>query len=271
MKGDADANSLVSAGRAGSEQPKRFYKFALVDPVDKPFATFRYFYRTWAQIRELGLSEDEVVEDGESNALSVIEPQDEDESLHGEIKGSEDIVHRGSETGSHHTRDGANDRPGSPFKGYFSKGSPGKRMIGFKKRPEDHERVTSPDPVITHVPANRRLFFPPSCRFDPPERSSRPMPTIPQKHDMAPSQDTSYQPHPVFPIDDWEMRTPSPVQSLRETISTPTLNRTPNRGLTPTGWLSAIGNAWRRRGTPSNLSSDDGSRAASRSDSRGVH
>lgn len=39
--------SLVKAGCLTQEHPKRFYNFALLDPLDKPFASFRYFPRTW--------------------------------------------------------------------------------------------------------------------------------------------------------------------------------------------------------------------------------
>lgn len=72
-----DLLSLVNAGRAGPEQPKRFYKFALVDPVDRPFATFRYYYRTWEQLRHLGLLEAERCVESEGDDMSVIEPEDD--------------------------------------------------------------------------------------------------------------------------------------------------------------------------------------------------
>ncbi|KAK4693180.1 hypothetical protein P7C71_g4170, partial [Lecanoromycetidae sp. Uapishka_2] len=39
--------SLVNAGFLPGRSPKRFYKYALLDPLDQPFATFRYYYRTW--------------------------------------------------------------------------------------------------------------------------------------------------------------------------------------------------------------------------------
>jgi hypothetical protein len=41
-----ERNRLVNAGLAKGESPKRFYEFALIDPVDQPFATFKYYYRT---------------------------------------------------------------------------------------------------------------------------------------------------------------------------------------------------------------------------------
>ncbi|KAJ9637168.1 hypothetical protein H2199_007454 [Coniosporium tulheliwenetii] len=52
MGGDID---LVKGGQA-RHQPRRFYKFALLDPVDEPYATFRYLYRSWDQLRALGIT-----------------------------------------------------------------------------------------------------------------------------------------------------------------------------------------------------------------------
>lgn len=43
--------SLVNAGLVPIKHPQRYYKYALLDPLDQPFATFRYFYRTWGRFR----------------------------------------------------------------------------------------------------------------------------------------------------------------------------------------------------------------------------
>ncbi|KAL5416794.1 hypothetical protein PMIN04_008018 [Paraphaeosphaeria minitans] len=249
--------SLVNAGLAGSGHPKRFYKFALVDPVDKPYATFRYYYRTREQIREMGLSEDDVVEDGESNELSVIEPCSTNDKQGGE---AED----GYVVDMQARQDGADDPPRSPHKTHMSTENLRIRGGGSSKDHGEHETATSPV-GLGRRPSDYRLSVPPACIFDPPQPSPRALQTLPQKRD--PASDTSYQPHPVYPIDEWERKTPSPVQSLRQTISTPTFGHSTKSRLTPTGWLNAVAGAWRRRATPS---SDDGSRTASRSDSRGV-
>ncbi|KAH8701316.1 hypothetical protein GQ44DRAFT_831994 [Phaeosphaeriaceae sp. PMI808] len=66
----AQGIDFINAGRASSEQPKRFYLFALIDPIDRPFVTFRYLYRTWEQLRQAGVLGGEE----EENELSVIEP-----------------------------------------------------------------------------------------------------------------------------------------------------------------------------------------------------
>ena len=261
----------MSAGRAGSEHPKRFYKFALVDPVDKPFATFRYHYRTWTQIQELGLSEDDVMEDGESTALSVIEPEDVSVSQYSRDDGFESVVQQDPKDVSLESHDAASDTPSSTFMTEISTGSPKKRTTGLRKRPE-YSPLAPSRLGSSRAPTPYRLSVPPSCRLDPPESSQRPMPPIPYKHSVPQSRETGYRRQPAYPypINDWERRTPSPVQSLRETISTPTMERKVKRGFAPTGWLNAIGSAWRRRATPTYPSSEDDSRAASRNDSRGV-
>ncbi len=43
-------NSLVNAGLLPARHPRRYYKYALLDPLDHPFATFRYYYRSWGEL-----------------------------------------------------------------------------------------------------------------------------------------------------------------------------------------------------------------------------
>jgi len=109
--------------------------------------------------------------------------------------------------------------------------------------------------------SSRRLSVPPSCKLDPPKASARPLPMAPHKRNPP---DTSYQPHPIYPVDEWIVRTPSPVKSVREGISTPPLGR--RRGLNPAALMSVIASSWKRRGTPSSeYSNDVGSGRTSRS------
>ena len=108
---------------------------------------------------------------------------------------------------------------------------------------------------------NHRLSVPPSCKLEPSVRPERPLPSTPHKSDPL---DTGYHPHPVYAVDEWEVRTPSPVKSIREGISTPPLIK--RRGLTPAALMSAITSSWKRRGTPSSQYSNDlGSGRTSRS------
>ena len=44
---------LVNGGLVHPKHPRRYYKYALLDPLDQPFATFRYYYRTWGQKKKL--------------------------------------------------------------------------------------------------------------------------------------------------------------------------------------------------------------------------
>lgn len=39
--------SMLNAGMLQDDQARRYYKYSLLDPLDQPFATFRWYYRTW--------------------------------------------------------------------------------------------------------------------------------------------------------------------------------------------------------------------------------
>ena len=45
--------SLIHAGKLERHHPQRFYTYALLDRIDQPFATFRYFYRPWGKLHLL--------------------------------------------------------------------------------------------------------------------------------------------------------------------------------------------------------------------------
>ncbi|KAF2686091.1 hypothetical protein K458DRAFT_238457, partial [Lentithecium fluviatile CBS 122367] len=244
---------LVNAGRAGAEQPKRFYKFALIDPTDQPFATFRYYYRTWDQIRDLGVFDDIPISD-DSTEMSVIEPGEDATPMRSRTQsaqGESDVVHQSDP-------DGASESPAKSMQAYISTGAPRLESRIDSPAGEAHQRHSG---VVTPPGVRRRLSVPPSCKLDPPKAPTRPLPSIPQKGDPP---GTSYQPHPVYSVDEWVVRTPSPVKSIRESISTPPLSR--RRGMTPTAWMSAIATTWKRRGMSSTEHSNGGdSRTTSRS------
>jgi hypothetical protein len=105
-----------------------------------------------------------------------------------------------------------------------------------------------------------RLSVPQSLKLDPPNPSIRNLPPIPQKKDSFSS--TGYRPHPAYPAEDWIERTPSPVKSIRDGISTPPLFR--RRGFTAMSLINVVASAWKRRVSNSEHSSDTESRAASR-------
>ncbi|KAK8246418.1 hypothetical protein HDK90DRAFT_9915 [Phyllosticta capitalensis] len=56
------ADRLFNAGMLQREDPKRFYEYALRDRVTEPFAVFKYYYRTWGQLKALGVLPDSSLE-----------------------------------------------------------------------------------------------------------------------------------------------------------------------------------------------------------------
>jgi hypothetical protein len=262
---NAKEPSLLNAGRAGPDVPKRFYKFALIDPVHQPVATFRYYYRTWNQLREFGLMDRALSGAGEDNDLSVVEPLDgsvrggsrADRSRSSTSRESEDVFvdcndgiteHQGHRTTPARTRTPVETRKPSTkdsrdefdaptrtskssstslrqvsdtpaqLRAYVPSGAP-------KMDDEQPEETQQRDSFVTTPPRFYRLSVPPSITLDPPGPTSRPLPTIPQKNNSSSS--ISYRPHPAYPnpVDDWAMRTPSPVKSVKEGMSNTTVGR----------------------------------------------
>ncbi|KAJ4319515.1 hypothetical protein N0V94_003849 [Neodidymelliopsis sp. IMI 364377] len=230
--------SLVNAGRAGPEQPKRFYKFALIDPVDRPFATFRYHYRTWDQLRDLELMDFEYYAESEENDLSVIEPSEC--PTHGrQYAETQKAVDAGFKNISKVDTDGISIRDWN----VEQQSSDEKKAIGTFSIPVSRTFYAEQSPphrdinasasgtYVLHgtpaldstttggVPSLRRrrnldtyrLSMPPSIKFTAPEEMSQPLP-LPQKHDDLSS--TAYRPHPAYPVDDWTVQTPSPAESV---------------------------------------------------------
>ncbi|KAI4915254.1 hypothetical protein J4E85_010378 [Alternaria conjuncta] len=276
---------LVNAGPAGPQHPKRFYKFALIDPVDQPFATFRYYCRSWDQLRDLGLLDQNRGVAGEENDLPVIEPNEgggTDEAIEG-IRASS-AMSRDSEDVFQDCKENFDGRAASAtgIRGQTrSSSSPTRSTFAGRRTPSTHRaslRLVSdteqprayiprgaPGPKadlpVEHVGENAqqrhgivrtptpfyRLSIPPSIRLGPPEPASRPLPTLPIKNDFETS--TSYHPHPAYPLDDWTVRTPSPVKSVRDGISTPPPFKRREQGRSASALMSVIASAWKRRGS----------------------
>lgn len=57
---------LVWAGYSKQLAPGRFFKFGLIDAVNRPYATFRFYYRSWEEIDKLGLHMGQVNSEGGS-------------------------------------------------------------------------------------------------------------------------------------------------------------------------------------------------------------
>ncbi|KAL9117197.1 MAG: hypothetical protein Q9187_006267, partial [Circinaria calcarea] len=66
--------SLPRAGLLALNQPRRYYRYHLLDPLDKPFATFRYYHRTWDELERLGVISPSPSSD--QSSLSINDDQD---------------------------------------------------------------------------------------------------------------------------------------------------------------------------------------------------
>jgi hypothetical protein len=96
-------------------------------------------------------------------------------------------------------------------------------------------------------PSFYRLSVPPSVKLEPPQQTSRRLPSVPQKAESLSS--TSYRPHPAYPVEEWRKRTPSPVRSTRDGITiTPPLERRRGQGSRASSFMSAISATWKYRG-----------------------
>ncbi|KAL8727911.1 MAG: hypothetical protein Q9166_005737 [cf. Caloplaca sp. 2 TL-2023] len=50
--------NMSDAGLLPDNHPYRYYTYVLLDPLDTPYATFRWYYRTWAQLEALGVTKE---------------------------------------------------------------------------------------------------------------------------------------------------------------------------------------------------------------------
>ncbi|CAO1599843.1 hypothetical protein XANCAGTX0491_003554 [Xanthoria calcicola] len=48
--------NMADAGLLPDDHPYRYYTYSLLDPLDMPYSTFRWYYRTWAQLEALGVT-----------------------------------------------------------------------------------------------------------------------------------------------------------------------------------------------------------------------
>lgn len=238
-------DSLVNAGRAGGEHPKRFYKFALIDALDHPFACFRYYYRTWDQLQYLGLLEDEYDDSDMASFEQGVPDPEKKPAISGGL--------RGGELGDDFTPVFLSDDDCASALQHDSTLNSATELNTSSSSRSSDDNTGRRQSGLHNPPRFHRLSVPPSLRLEPPVPALRNLPSIPQKDDSFSS--TSYQPHLAYPVEDWVVRTPSPVKSIRDGISTPPLDR--RRGFTASSLINIVTSAWKRRGIPSSESSNE--------------
>lgn len=190
--------------------------------------------------------------------LPVIEPCED--NLQGENTGSsrasedlDDIFYDGGGAGDvqysllRHRSSVSGAKAYEAPRGYLPRGAPststtieasGEQVA--KQTQQRHSGMRTP-------PQYYRLSMPPSIKLDPPQASSKPRPTGPHKSDSSPS--TSYRPHPAYPFKDWRQRTPSPVKSIRDGITTPPLEKRKLQGFRVSSLVNVFTSTWKRRAT----------------------
>ncbi|KAF2101274.1 hypothetical protein NA57DRAFT_72716 [Rhizodiscina lignyota] len=62
---------LNNGGVLQRGQPRRFYQFKLIDPKDEPLMRFRFFYRTYDELRALGVDYDSGARSENSSILTI--------------------------------------------------------------------------------------------------------------------------------------------------------------------------------------------------------
>ncbi|KAF2275518.1 uncharacterized protein EI97DRAFT_379326 [Westerdykella ornata] len=220
--------SLANAGRAGAGLPKRFYKFALVDPVDTPFVAFRYYYRTLEQLKHLGIFDHEVDDPTPSEGSSS--GQDRRAKAPEQSHGLEDVF-----------LSPPYNQNKQPARIRQDTGST--RAFELRRASEDdpHDDFVSRGHVCSGSAQPYRLSLPASLNFAT-LKQARPLPPVPNKKE----------PRPYYAVDRRLTRTPSPVQKTRDGISTPPPGQ--KRECTAAAFMGVVASAWKRRGMPTSES-----------------
>ncbi|KAF2757859.1 hypothetical protein EJ05DRAFT_485944 [Pseudovirgaria hyperparasitica] len=191
---------ILSVGQVKKEQPKRFYKYALVDPVDMPYATFRYYYKTLDELKRLEILR---VPDGSDesyiDSYLSLDLQDSMEN----VQGPEGVDGHHSETS----------------------------LDSSSKAPEAHGNQPDEDDIeddkFGFVGRPKRLSIPPSRRLFPTTNSSFPMSLFSRT-----TEDT------VETHDREAWRAPSPIRGGFRDIDSPTPGR--KRSHTAEVWQDVV-------------------------------
>lgn len=249
--------------------------------MDQPFATFRYFYRTRDQLRDLGVLRPSPNSVEEENDLPVIEPHDgstssliaeRDRCTSVNIKlqnGSKNYKRdstgsKKSITVSKRERSRATFRPirrisAKPRRLCLMKGLKGQarahvphnapkvktEMLGGQFIEMFDEQASQEDSFVCIPPKSHRLSIPPSIKLEPTEMTVRPLPSPPRKE--SPQSPTAYSPHPVDPMNNWIACTPSPIKAFREEFDTPSPGKRAGRCRTAFSLMGMISSVWKHR------------------------
>jgi hypothetical protein len=236
--------------------------------VDKPFATFKYFYRTWEQLEHLGVIGDEKQGFAREDDLPVIEPCEDsihDEEARNVSRASDEVFYECNDGASEGTRTtsrlsnltrSGSTRAGIPLpkdqlampeqpRTYIPRGAP--PSTGEVSGEQAVQQTRQRHSATRTPPSFYHLSVPPSVKLEPPHQTSRRLPSVPQKAESSTS--TSYRPHPAYPVEEWRKWTPSPVRLTRDGISTtPPLERRKGQGSRASSFMSAISATWKNRG-----------------------
>jgi hypothetical protein len=239
--------------------------------------TFKYFYRTWEQLQYLGVLGADIQDIAKEDDLPVIEPYEDsvrDKETRSVSRASDkdtDVFYECSDSAYEETcttsrrsspTRGASTRSGGPLqkskravaearqhivgvsrqlRAYIRRGAPvaAKEASGEQRNQQTRQQQSD----IHTLPKFYRLSVPPSIKLVPAQQNRRPLPSVP--HKSGSSSSISYRPHPGYPVEEWRVRTPSPVRSMRNGISTPPLDRHKGRA---SSFMSAISSTWKHRG-----------------------
>lgn len=241
----------------------------------------------------MGLLEQAWRSEGEENDIPVIEPcvdgAREDGSSRASRKDADDVFYEcanGTADGKSHTTQSSTDsqrksptkraswrsppktkRPSSvdawqsspcaseQLHAYVPRGAPGAHREAQVITQQQRNSITRTPPE------SYRLSMPPSITLLPPDDASRPLPSLPTKSESQSS--IAYRPHPAYPVEEWRTRTPSPVKSVREGLSTPPLEK--RKEGRASSLLNAISSTWKRRGAERERQRDMEGRSGARS------
>ncbi|OCL04130.1 hypothetical protein AOQ84DRAFT_367785 [Glonium stellatum] len=199
---------LVNAGRAKKENPKRFYKLSLIDPIDQPFVIFKYYYCTQEKLEELGILGRQ--NDNDDSTLSGLSSTTTECST-SQKQNREEI----DDIGEANNSQPKHEDNGTPTPATHGHSVPFPALdthLGNCKSPYERN--------ITETPKHfYRLSIPPSLKLVPSAASSRLV--SPEK--LTPNASmVSLVNLPSSEVE-WLQRTPSPVKSARTEPQSPLL------------------------------------------------